>query len=171
LELATGREVDLFRLRWFAAAPLWKVAKLLERRTHSFTTWLPALESAGRCKVRSLTSRSVIGVEVNPRAVRRDIWIGSFDDMPSEWTGTFGVLYSNSFDQCADPERTAREWRRIIRPGGFMVFCYSSDADPTPTDPVGGVCLHDVQALFGGHLLYFHERGSRNGYSKAVLQR
>jgi hypothetical protein len=165
-----GREVDLFRLRWFGAAPLRQLAERLERRTHSFTTWLPAIESAGRSDAESLTSSSVIGVEVNPRAARRDVWIGSFDEMPAEWTGAFGVLYSNAFDQSADPERTAREWKRITRPGGFMIFCYSDDADPTPTDPVGGLSLDDVQALFGGRLLYFHDRGSRNGYSEVVLQ-
>jgi hypothetical protein len=165
-----GREVDLFRLRWFGAAPLRQLAERLERRTHSFTTWVPALESAGRSDVLALTRSSVIGVEVNPRAARRDVWIGSFDEMPAEWTDTFGVLYSNAFDQSADPERTARDWKRIMKPGGFIVFCYSNNADPTPTDPVGGLCLEDVQALFGGRLLYFHDRGSRNGYSEVVLQ-
>ena len=51
-----------------------------------------------------------------------------------------------------------------------MVFCYSNDADSTLTDPVGGLSLRDVQALFGAHLLYCHDRGSRNGYSEVVLE-
>ena len=165
-----GREVDLFRLQWFGSRPLREVTGRLERRTDSFTTWVPPLESIGRSDVHSLTSRSVVGVEVNPRATRRDVWIGSFDEMPAEWTAVFGVVYSNSFDQSADPHRTAREWKRIVRPGGFLVFCYSKDAEPTATDPVGGISLEDVQQLFGGQLVYFHERGSRVGYSEVVLQ-
>lgn len=165
-----GREVDLFRAAWFAGRGTRSLVRLLERRTPSFHSWLPAIEAAGRSDLRALTPRSVIGVEVNPRAARKDVWIGSFDDMPDEWSGQFSVAYSNSFDQSQDPERTAREWTRILKPGGVLVFCFSDGAEPTPSDPVGGIRATDVETLFGGHCLYLHERGSRNGYSEVILR-
>ncbi len=165
-----GREVDLFRTAWFASRGTRSVVRLLERRTPSFHSLLPAIEAAGRSDLRAFTPRSVFGVEVNPRAARQDVWIGTFDDMPDEWTGRFSLAYSNSFDQSQDPERTAREWKRILRPGGVLVFCFSEGAEPTPSDPVGGIRAGDVEGLFGGRLLYLCERGSRNGYSEVILK-
>jgi hypothetical protein len=165
-----GREVDLFRTQW-SGKWLWREAvRWLERRTHSFVSWIPLVESAYRSDVGALTEASVVGVEVNPRGARRDVWIGSFDKMPSEWDRTFGVIYSNAFDQTSTPERTAREWKRVLRPGGFLIFCFTNDEEPTLNDPVGGLCLNDVQALFNGRLVYYSDRGSRNGYSEAIIQ-
>lgn len=131
-----GREIDVFRLQWFGDRLLRAMTRHLERRTRSFTSWLPLLESVGRSDVRSLSETSVIGAEVNPRAARRDVWVGSLDDMPAEWSGRFTVVFSNAFDQCQHPERTARDWKRVIKPGGFLIFCFSktpSRRSPTPS--------------------------------------
>lgn len=165
-----GREIDLFRIQFFG--PLWlrALSRGLERQTRSFMSLLPRLESLGRSEISAIHDGSVVGVELNPRAARSDVWIGSFDAMPEDWTGKFGVVYSNSFDQSENPERTAREWIRVIRPMGYLVFCFSNDAAPTSSDPVGGLSLADVRALFGGELVCFQDRGSRNGYSEVILR-
>lgn len=165
-----GREVDLFRLQWFGGPLLGTVTRCLERRTRSFTSWCPPLESVGRSDFRYLSETSVVGVEVNPWAARRDVWIGSFDEMPAEWVGRFAVGFSNAFDQSQNPERTATEWKRVIKPRGFLIFCFSHDKEPTLTDLVGGLCLTDIESLFGGRLVYFVDRGSLNGYSEVILQ-
>lgn len=165
-----GREVDLFRVAFFGSPWRGYGTKLLERRTPYFMSMFPPLEAVGRSDVQNLSPTSVVGVEINPRAARSDIWIGSFDEMPAEWEGGFGVLFSNSFDQSQDPQKTAKEWRRVMRASGYLIFCFSTDAEPRLSDPVGGLRLKDVTDLFGDEPIYYHERGSRNGYSEAIVR-
>lgn len=164
-----GREIDAFRVEWFQPA-LRHVAGWTERRTPPFLPRLPLIESWGRSDVARLDRRSVIGVEVNPDAARSDVWIGSFDDMPPAWAGRFQVVYSNSFDQSLDPERSAREWRRILAPGGVLIVCFTPDATPTATDRVGGLHAADLVRLFGAEPLYVGDRTSRAGYSEVIFR-
>ena len=165
-----GREVDLFRIQCFGPFWLRWSSSWMERRTQSFTTVFPQLEALGRSDLNALGDASVIGVELNPRAARSDVWTGSFDAMPADWVNRFRIVYSNSFDHSEDCERTAREWRRVIRPGGYLVFSFTHDKNPTLSDRVGGLMLADVRALFQGDLVYFQDRGSSNGYSEVILQ-
>ena len=165
-----GREIDLFRVEFFGPRWLRRVVRRLERRTHSFTSWIPGLEALARSKVSAIAERSVIGVELNLRAARADTWIGSFDELPDAWTERFGVVYSNSFDQSEDPQRTAREWCRVVRPGGYLTFAFTEGASPTCSDRVGGLCLTDVMTLFPGKLIYFQDHGSCIGYSEVLIQ-
>lgn len=165
-----GREVDIFRTQFFASAWRRWIMRSLERDRKSFTAGVPMVEAVGRSRVDALDERSVVGVELNPRAARSDVWVGSFDAMPVGWIDTFGVVFSNSFDQSQDPTRSAAEWLRVIRPGGYLVFCFANDAAPTETDPIGGLTLPDVRELFGGDLVYFQDRGSRAGYSEVILR-
>lgn len=165
-----GREVDLFRAAFFGPRLLRRLVAWAERETHSFVSLVPWLEGLGRSDWRALSARSVVGVEVNPRAARRDVWVGSFDEMPAAWTGQFGLLYSNSFDQAQDPLRTAREWTRIVRPGGHLIIAFTKHRRPTETDPVGGLCFEELRDLFGGDVVYYAEQGSENGYSELILR-
>lgn len=165
-----GREVDLFRIGFFGSAAQKAATAALEVQTHSFRSLFPAVEAIGRSSADRIGSRSVVGVEINPRAKRPDVWVGSFDEMPADWAQKFGVLYSNSFDQSQDPYRTAFEWKRVLRPGGYLIFCFAEESNPTFTDPVGDIRLKDVIDLFGGRLVYFSDHGSENGYSEVVIQ-
>jgi SAM-dependent methyltransferase len=166
----SGREVDLFRVGLFGGRLRRRAAALAEIKRNSYLTLAPPLEAAGRSHVDRLDATSVIGVEINPDAARRDVWIGSFDDMPADWAGRFGVVFSNSFDQSQDPHRTAREWRRVVRPGGYLITCFDPTAQPNAHDPVGQISLADLQELFGGELVFFRHRGSRKGYSETILR-
>lgn len=170
LGVRSGREVDLFRIGFFGPAWLRRLVSVLEAERHSFVALVPPLEAIGRSTSAQAAPDGVVGVEINPRAARRDVWIGSFDDMPPDWENRFRVLYSNSFDQSQDPERTAREWKRVARPGAYLIFLFAKDASPSPVDPIGELSLGDVLRLFSGELLYFHERGSRAGYSEVILR-
>lgn len=165
-----GREVDIFRTELFSAGWRRRIVRALERDRKSFTAGVPMLEAIGRSRVDAIDEHSVVGVELNPRAARSDIWVGSFDAMPDGWTDRFGVVFSNSFDQSQDPARSAAEWLRVIRPGGYLIFCFANDAAPTETDPIGGLSLTDARELFGGDLIYFQDRGSRAGYSEVILR-
>jgi hypothetical protein len=166
----SGREVDLFRIGFFGGAPRRRAVALAEIRRHGHRSLLPPLEAWGRSDAGRLGPESVVGVEVNPDAARRDVWIGSFDAMPADWERRFGVVFSNSFDQSQDPWRSAAEWRRITRPGGYLIVCFAPGAEPSAHDPVGQLTLEDLQALFGGELVDFRPRGSRRGYSEAIFR-
>jgi hypothetical protein len=165
-----GREVDLFRVAFFGPRFRRRVVRWLEHDRRSFRSRWAALDALGRSRVEPLSGSTVIGVEINPRGGRQDVWVGSFDAMPSAWGQRFGVLFSNAFDQSEDPERTATEWRRIARPGAYVIFCFNDEAEPTETDPVGAIELDDVLRMFKGRLLYFQRRGSRNNYSEAIIR-
>lgn len=165
-----GREIDLFRLRFRGPRLAWAVARRLELETHSLVSLAPPIESVGRSDVARLDARSFIGVEVNPQATRRDVWIGSFDELPPEWEQAFGLLFSNAFDHAQDPARTAREWRRVARPGAHLVVCFPQNGEPSVTDPVGHLSLADIVGLFGGTLVYFRERASVAGYNEVILR-
>jgi hypothetical protein len=133
----SGREVDLFRVGLFGGRLRRRLAALAEIKRNSYLTLAPPLETAGRSDVDRLEAASVVGVEINPDAARRDVRIGSFDELPSGWTGRFGLVFSNSFDQSQDPHRTATEWRRVLRAGGYLVVCFDPTAEPNAHDPVG----------------------------------
>jgi hypothetical protein len=165
-----GREVDLFRTAFFGRWPVRAAVRAAEHHTHSFVSrWAP-LERLGRSDARAIGRRSAVGVEINPRGARRDVWTGSFDDLPAEWARRFDVVYSNSFDQSHDPDRTAEAWAHVVAPTGYLIFCFTRGVEPTPSDRVGGLTVADVLGLFGGELVYFHERGSRTGYSEVILR-
>jgi hypothetical protein len=165
-----GREVDLFRVGMFGGVLRRRVTALVEIKRNGYLTLVPPLEGAGRSDVARLDATSVVGAEINPDSARRDVWTGSFDDMPAGWTARFGVVFSNSFDQSQDPGRTAAEWRRVIRPGGYLVACFAPGVEPNAHDPVGQLSLADMQALFAGELVFFRHRGSRKGYSEVILR-
>jgi hypothetical protein len=166
----SGREVDLFRLSFFAGTVRRRAAVLAEIKRNSFRTLLPWLESRGRSSLQRLDATTVVGVEINPDATRSDVLVGSFDEMPDSWTRRFGILFSNSFDQSQDPRRTAAEWRRVIRPRGYLIVCFAPGVEPNVHDPVGQIGLADIQALFGGEVVFFRNRGSRKGYSEAIIR-
>lgn len=166
-----GRELDLFRTQFFGPGPLRVAVRLLEHGTHhAFVSRVSLIESIGRSSVQDMSHSSVVGVEINPQAARQDIWIGSFDELPAEWAGRFGLVYSNSLDHAQDPYRAAREWNRVIRKDGYLILCYAEDKRPLMTDPVGELDWRDVLDLFGGEMIYFAKRGSRAGYSEVILR-
>ena len=165
-----GREIDLFRVA-FHGTPLQKfLVKQFEKNDRSFYSAFPSCEGKGRSSLDRLGDKDVIGVEVNPDAKRDDVLIGSFDEMPEEWAGKFSVIYSNSFDQSQNPERTAAEWKRVLAPGGVIIFCFSEGQVANEHDPVGNLSLEDVRDLFDAEVLYYAYSGSANGYTEVIVK-
>jgi hypothetical protein len=149
-----GREIDLFRNVFFNNYIFSIIINALEIRRHGYRSIFPKVEGFFRSKLNSIDEKSVIGVEINPDAKSQDTWIGSFDEMPLEWSNKFSILYSNSFDQSQDPFRTAAEWKRVVRVGGVLIIGFTN-TDPTESDPVGNLSYADIINLFGGELIYF----------------
>ena len=112
---------------------------------------------------------NVFGVEINPRAKRQDTFIGSFDELPQNWEKKFEIIYSNSFDQSMKPEETANEWKRVLKPGGYIVFSFSYNKTPTESDPVGGIKLENVKDLFGGEIVYYDKYGSNYSDTRITI--
>ena len=165
-----GREVDLFREAFFGNPMRRSLIKLLERRRYGFSSRYSFIESLGRSNVNNIDESSVVGAEINPDSSRRDTYVGSFDELPLEWTNKFKIVFSNSFDHSHDPYRTAKEWSRVISPGGYFIINYSGEsAKPSLTDPVGDICLEDVTNLFTGELIYFTKFGFN--YKEAIIKR
>tara|TARA_B110000259_G_scaffold142519_1_gene160523 strand:+ start:297 stop:902 length:606 start_codon:yes stop_codon:yes gene_type:complete len=162
-----GREIDLFRNAFFKNRFLIRLIKIFQIRRKGFTSIFPIIEGFGRSKIASINNESVIGLEINPDAVRQDVLIGSFDEMPIDWNNKFSILYSNSFDQSQDPYKTAEEWKRVSQKGTILILGFTY-AEPTVDDPVGNLKYTDILDLFGGELIYF-DKNSFN-YSYVVIK-
>jgi hypothetical protein len=165
-----GREVDLFRNSLFIPA-ISQLIKLTEKTKYNgFHSRFDFLNSIRRSNIESINNRSVLGVEINPQGKRKDIWIGSFDELPKEWEGKFSVIYSNSFDHSQNPERTSNEWKRIAKKNAILIITFAYGLKPTISDPVGDISLEDIVSFFPGDLLYFKHMGSYNGYSEVIIR-
>lgn len=163
-----GREIDLFRAHFcLGNRALSGVLPYIERRKNGWSDLIPGLLAKGRSDVQNIDQHSVVGVEINPDARRSDTWVGSFDDLPVEWSKRFSLIYSNSFDQSLDPVKVAGEWRRILKTNGLILLGFNNSA-PTATDPTGDLAYQDLLDLFPGELLYFDARGSN--YSDILIR-
>ena len=161
-----GREVDLFRLVFFF--PIYaKLISWLELKINGWRLMAPILESLRRSDVQNLSLRSAVGVEINPQGKRKDVHVGSFDNLPVSFRETFDVIYSNSFDQSMDPTKTAHAWLGAVRPGGVLILGFNSDP-PTESDPTGDLDFDSVMALFPGELKFFQEKHSN--YTDIIIQ-
>lgn len=166
-----GREVDLFRLA-MKYPKICQSLKLSEWHRHGCHSILDkVLLPLGRNDIKNFDKGGVFGVEINPMAKRKDIYIGSFDDLPPDWGDSVDVLYSNSFDQSQDPYKTASEWNRIVKPGGLFIIAVADGQQVSGHDPVGDITLEDIGKLFPGKLVYYNYRDSWNGYSEAIIRK
>ena len=168
LGVRNGREVDLFRAALTHPA-LGRIISATELPIQGFRSPLDFIASLHRSRTAQPHPPSVLGVEINPTAARSDIWIGSFDDMPSEWEDSFPTVYSNSFDHAQDPRQTVQEWLRVTKPGGFLIITFDANKSPTKTDPVGGLTLKNILNLFNGNLIYYNAQGTV--YAEAIIQK
>ena len=163
-----GREIDLFRII-FNNYKISRLVDLTEIRKDGWNNFLDFLLAYKRSTfINPINQTNVYGVEINPLAKRKDTFIGSFDELPKNWEKKYDLIYSNSFDQSMDPEKTAIEWKRILKNNGIIIFSFSYKKDPTESDPVGGLSHEDVLKLFGGELIYYDKFGSN--YSDLILR-
>lgn len=92
---------------------------------------------------------AVQGVELNPDCQRPDVWIGRFDAMPAAWAGRFDLVFSNAFDHAFDGAATAREWARVLAPGGVLIVADNGDAAGTTAADCNRFTRADLLAWFG----------------------
>ena len=162
-----GREIDLFRIAFLKRFFNKKIFQLFEIRRHGWKSLISFLEKLFISDIENINEKSVLGVEINPLGKRKDVLIGSFDDLPKEWENKFNLIYSNSFDQSEDPYRTAKEWIRIAKNDAIFIISFS-EAQPTESDPVGNLSIKDFIQLFPGEIIYFEKNGSN--YNDLILK-
>ena len=162
-----GREIDLFRYV-FNMNPLFSfLAKCNETKKYGYNNIFPYFSKFNRSNLEQLSDDFSIGVEINPDAKREDVFVGSFDDLPKNWSNMFDVIYSNSFDQSQNPEKTAFEWKRVLGKKSFLILSFGFK-EPTEEDPVGCLSVEDIMKLFPGKLIHYKEQGSN--YDDIIIE-
>lgn len=157
-----GREVDLFRIASSSRMKK-KLSYLFEIEKRGRSPLFKWFERNDMCDISNIQNRGVYGCELNPEGKRKDIHIGSFDDLPAEYENKFEVVYSNSFDQALDPHQTAKEWMRIVKNDGYIIFHFVEDDTPNYTDPTGNMSFEDVIELFPGTVIHRSTNGNFDG--------
>ncbi len=65
-----------------------------------------------------------VGIDLHP--LGKDVLVGDWHAMPEFADGSFGTVYSNSFDHCLYLDKACAEIARILKPGGRF-FLMASD--------------------------------------------
>ena len=172
LGVRSGAEIDLFRAGFFSPLVRLPWARTLATRLDNSTSaqrkmWLSRLLWLGR--TRRNDSR-VMGVEINPLCQRPDVYVGSFDDLPQDWSARFGLLFSNSLDHTMDIERTTREWKRVARPGAYVILAYNPGQAATASDPTGNLSLRFLCELWDAELVFASESFNRNNFHEVCFR-
>jgi len=172
LGVRSGAEVDLFRAVFFG--PLFKLA-ITRRLATRLDTNTDARRKMRIARLLGVGSRrgkgaQVRGVEINPAAARPDVHVGSYDELPAEWSGEYDLLFSNSFDHSMDPTKTVAEWKRVAAPGAFVIIGFAQELEPTTTDPTANISLQTLGDLWQAPLVFANQHVNRNGYHEAGFQ-
>lgn len=172
LGVRSGAEVDMFRAAFFS--------RLLGNSV--FQEWVVGRDTSKMASEKIRLSRRygkgagrssdgrVMGVEVNPDALREDVWVGSFDEMPTEWTDRFDLLYTNSFDHSQNAEKTVREWKRVAAPGAYLILVFPLENKPSSTDPLGGLEISTLKQLWQSDIVFASETMNLNGYHEICFR-
>jgi hypothetical protein len=166
----SGREINLFRIELNSSRLFRWLISLLEISRKGFNTLIPFFENLNHSDYNKINQKSSIGIELSPLAKRSDTWIGSFDEIPDFFNQKFNIIYSNSFDHCMDPYKTASLWRKALQSNGYIIICFPHDQEPQDIDPVGNVNLNDILELFPGELIYAHQYGSKWNYHEYIIR-
>lgn len=172
LGVRSGSEVDMFRAAFFSpllASPFLQ-ALLIREDTTKIAAQKALLSRKYGWGSGQHSDGRVLGVEINPDGARDDVWVGSFDELPAEWTDRFRLLYTNSFDHTQDVEQTIREWKRVAAPGAYLVLAFPAGAQPSETDPLGGLKMNLLKDMWQAEIVFATETMNRNGYHEICFR-
>ena len=172
LGVRSGAEVDLFRAVFFGPLLRLKLVQQLATRWDSTTSGAKKIRLARMLGLGSgrLQDGKVVGVEIAPEAKRADIWIGSYDQLPAEWSGRFKVIYSNSIDHSQDPEKTVAEWKRVAAPGAYVILAFTPGQKVTSHDPFGGFGFEEMKNLWKAPVVFSNKTDNVVGYSEICFR-
>lgn len=172
LGVRSGVENDIFRSVFFG--PLMRIPSFQRKVVKSDRTKYAfdklRLARFAQFGTASLNDLRVRGVELNPDAVRPDVTIASFDELPQEWSGKFDLVFSNSFDHSQDPNRTIQEWKRVAAPGAYLLIAFPPGNTPTPTDPLGDLSLQKIDEFVETEVVFASETLNLSGYHEICFR-
>ncbi len=172
LGVRSGAEVDIFRDIFLAPLmTLGLVRKWIVQRDQSKY----AFDKLSLARSVSLGAGKpgdgrVQGVELNPDVDRPDVFVGSFDELPNEWSGRFQLVFSNSFDHSQDPHKTISEWKRVAAPGAYLIIAFPPENKPTQTDPLGHLTLDTLRRYVQADVVFATETLNRTGYHEICFR-
>ena len=172
LGVRSGAEVDIFRTVFFG--PLMRLMPVQSYASQRDNSRLgeSKVKLAHRLGIGSGSRNDgrVIGVEINPEAKRDDIWIGSFDELPSAWTGHFDIVFSNSLDHSQFPEDVVAEWRRVAARGAYVILGFTPGNEVSVHDPLGGLDYKGMQELWKLPIVFLSDTFNKNGYKEICFR-
>ncbi len=172
LGVRSGAENDLFRAGFFG--PLLRsqtIARLAAAQDNTKYAH-DKLKLARRYSLGAghYADGRVMGVEINPDAERPDIFIGSFDELPADWSGQFDLIFTNSFDHSMDPAKTVAEWKRVAAPGAYVIVGFAMDQEQSDHDPTTGLTFEGLSELWQAPVVFASETFNRNGYHEVCFR-
>lgn len=172
LGVRSGAEVDIFRCVFLA--PFFNLGWMNRSIVRDDQTKyaIDKIHLAHRAFLGAGNPRDglVQGVELNPDVDRPDVHVGSFDDLPSEWTGRFQLIFSNSFDHSEDPHKTIAEWKRVAAPGAYLVIAFPLENLPTQTDPLGRLTLEIIRDYVQAEVVFASQTLNKTSYHEICFR-
>lgn len=172
LGVRSGAEVDIFRSVFLAPLMKLKVVQDSIRRGDQSKYAADKIQLARSVALGAgkTDDGRVWGVELNPDVVRADVHVGSFDELPNEWSGRFQLIFSNSFDHSQDPHKTIKEWKRVAAPGAYLIIAFPLENTATQTDPLGKLSLEIVRGYVGSEMVFASETLNRTRYHEICFR-
>lgn len=172
LAVRNGREVDIFRIYFYKI--IFFIIKLFEIKRLGFKTiFFSFLESLFRSNVNCISRSSlfIVGVELNPKAKRKDILICSFNDLPENFNDKFDIIYFNSLDHSDDISSTIKNINNAIKNNGFLILAWGDSGFSDELAPNSGLTFSDVLSYFpSSEVIFFGKNSSRWGYDEYILR-
>ena len=112
----TGIEVDYFRIvffKYFFSILL----QFTETKKLGFGFSLLKFFRFNRSNKNSIINNkpNVLGNDINYKSNRKDTIVCSFDKFEKKYYNKFDLLYTNSFDQSFDPQKSLDEWKKLLK--------------------------------------------------------
>ena len=160
-----GTEVDYFRINFFSNNFFLNLFKFTEIRRFGYFPLLNFFLKFNKSNKNFLTTNkyNVLGNDINPLSERKDTIVCSFDKFEEKYYNRFDLIYTNSFDQSFDPQKSLKEWDKLLKKNGFLILGFD-EGPPTINDPTGNITITDLISMINYKLIYYSEKGFHYQY-------
>lgn len=154
----TGIEVDYFRIVFFSNIFFSILLQFTETKKLGFG-FFPLLKfffRFNRSNKNSIINNkpNVLGNDINYKSNRKDTIVCSFDKFEKKYHNKFDLLYTNSFDQSFDPQKSLDEWKKLLKKNGLLILGFDESA-PSILDPTGNININDLMTMSKLEIKYY----------------